>query len=72
MLVAQARWLPQYRAALPAARRRLAAGPGLARYGTQGACRKAAAGVASVAARAARTEKKRKSGKKLDIAEPEG
>jgi alpha-galactosidase len=72
MLVAQARWLPQYRAAIPAARRRLAAGPNLARFGTQGAARKAAAGVAKVAARTAATEKKRRAGKKLDIAEPEG
>lgn len=39
MLVRQARWLPQYSRAIAAARKRLASGPVLARFGTRGAAR---------------------------------
>jgi alpha-galactosidase len=39
MLVAQAAWLPNYAAAIPAARSRLATGPDLARFGTEGVAR---------------------------------
>ena len=72
MLVAQAKWLPQYRAGIAAAKRSLAGEPSLARFDTTGACRKAMAGVAAVARRTAATAAKRKAGKALDIAEPEG
>ena len=36
MLVAQARWLPQYRGEIAAAKKRLAAGPRLGTHGTRG------------------------------------
>jgi alpha-galactosidase len=39
MLLAQAQWLPQYRRALPAARRRLATEPRLGKIKTRGAAR---------------------------------
>ncbi len=39
LLVAQARWLPQYRRAIPAARRRFAGERKLGRYGTRGFAR---------------------------------
>ncbi len=72
MLVAQAKWLPQYRAGIAAAKRSLAREPSLARFDTTGACRKAMSGVKTVARRSAATAAKRKAGKALDIAEPEG
>ncbi len=72
MLVAQAKWLPQYRYAIPEARRLLAKEPKLARFGTAGACRKEMAGVKAVAKRNAATAAKRKAGKALNITEPEG
>jgi alpha-galactosidase len=72
MLIAQARWLPQYKTAIPAARRRFAAEPRLGTQSTTGAARKAVAGVKTVTKRNARTAAARKAGKKLDVAEPEG
>ncbi|MCX7934051.1 MAG: alpha-glucosidase/alpha-galactosidase [Planctomycetota bacterium] len=39
MLVAQAKWLPQYKHAIPEAKKRLAVEKPLARYGTKGAAR---------------------------------
>jgi alpha-galactosidase len=72
MLVAQARWLPQYRGEVPAAKRRLAAEPRLGTRGTAGAARKPPAAAAAVAARTRRTAARRRAGRKLDIAEPEG
>ena len=39
MLVAQAKWLPNYASAIPEAVKRLASGPELARFGTGGAAR---------------------------------
>ncbi|NLL84421.1 MAG: alpha-galactosidase [Lentisphaerae bacterium] len=72
MLVAQAKWLPQYKPELAKIRRSLAKEPKLARFDTTGACRKAAADVKTVAKRNAATAAKRKSGKALNIAEPEG
>lgn len=45
MLVAQAKWLPQYAKAIPATRRRLAAEPSLARHDTRGGARRPARGV---------------------------
>ena len=39
LLVAQAKWLPQYQAAIPAARKRLADGKPLGTHSTKGAAR---------------------------------
>lgn len=72
MLVAQAKWLPQYRSEITAAKRRLTKEPSLARFDTTGACRKAMADVKTVGKRTAATAAKRKAGKALNIAEPEG
>ena len=72
MLVAHAKWLPQYRADIAVAKRRLAKEPPLARFDTTGACRKAIADVQTVAKRTAATAAKRKAGKALNIAQPEG
>jgi alpha-galactosidase len=72
LLVAQAKWLPQYRYAVPEAKRRLAKEPKLARFGTAGACRKKQASVKTVGKRNAATAIKRKAGKALNITEPEG
>ena len=72
MLVAQAKWLPQYRYVLAEAKRRLAKEPKLARFGTSGACRKKQASVKAVTKRNAVTAAKRKAGKALNITEPEG
>ena len=72
LLIAQARWLPQYREAIPAAKKRFASEPRLGTHSTRGAARKAVAGAKQVAKRNARTVAGRKAGKKLDIAEPEG
>ena len=72
MLVAQAKWLPQYRTTIAAAKRRLAREPSLARFDTTGACRKAMATIKTVAKRTAATAAKRKAGQALNIVEPEG
>ncbi len=72
MLVAQARWLPQYKGEVPEAKRRLAAEPRLGTHDTRGAARKEMADVQTVAARNVKTAAKRRAGRKLDIAEPEG
>lgn len=72
MLIAQARWLPQYRSQIPAIKRRFAKEAKLARFDTTGACRKVQADVATVAKRNAATAAKRKAGKMLNITEPEG
>ena len=72
MLIAQAKWLPQYRAQIPAIRRRFAKAEKLARFDASGACRKAFADVKTVARRNAATAAKRKAGKMLNITEPEG
>ena len=72
MLVAQAKWLPQYRHVLAESKRRLAKEPKLARFGTSGACRKKQASVKAVTKRNAVTAAKRKAGKALNITEPEG
>ena len=72
MLLAEARWLPQYRHVIPAVKRRFASAPRLARFGTEGAARKKMADVKTVSARNAATAAKRKSGRMLNITEPEG
>ncbi len=72
LLLAQARWLPQYKPSLAAVRRRLAAGLRLATHSTAGAARKREAGVGDVARRNACTAARRRAGRQLDIAEPEG
>ncbi|MEI6211730.1 MAG: alpha-glucosidase/alpha-galactosidase [bacterium] len=72
MLIAQAKWLPQYREELPAAKKRFASEPRLGTRSTRGAARKGVASVKQVAKRNAQTAAKRKSGRKLNIAEPEG
>ena len=72
MLIAQAKWLPQYRAQMPAVKRRYAKAEKLARFDSTGACRKAEADVATVGKRNAATAAKRKAGKILNITEPEG
>ncbi len=72
MLVAQAKWLPQYKGEIAAAKRRLASEPRLGIHGIEGAARKEMADVKAVAARNAKTAAKRKAGKKIDVAEPEG
>ena len=72
MVVAEAKWLPQYKGEIAAAKKRLAAGPRLGTHGTKGAARKEMADVKTVAERNAKTAAKRKAGKKLDVAEPEG
>jgi len=72
MLAAQAKWLPQYRYAIPEAKRRLAREPKLARFSAEGACRKTLANVKTVGKRNAATAAKRKAGRALNITEPEG
>ncbi len=72
MLVAQSKWLPQYKNIIASTKRRLSREPSLARFDTTGTCRKEHADAKTVAKRNAATAKKRKSGKALDIAEPEG
>ena len=72
MLVAQAAWLPQYAEEIPAAKKRLKSEKPLGTHKGTGAARKKVATVSVVGKRNKQTESKRKSGKALDIAEPEG
>ncbi len=69
MLVAQAKWLPQYADAIAGARARLKQEPSLARFSTTGAARKKApSGGKTAKARRPATRKPRV---EIDIAEPE-
>ena len=72
MLIAEAKWLPQYRAQMPNIKRRFAKAKKLARFDSTGACRKSEADAATVSRRNAATAAKRKAGKMLNITEPEG
>lgn len=72
MLVAQAKWLPQYAHAIPAAKKRLKSEKPLGTWTWRGSARKETATAAQVAVRNRKTAAARKAGQKLDIAEPEG
>jgi alpha-galactosidase len=72
LLLAQSRWLPQYRDEIPAAKKRFAVGPRLGTHGNRGAARKGMASVKAVAARNAQTAAERRAGRTIDIAEPKG
>jgi alpha-galactosidase len=72
MLVAQAQWLPQYAHAIPEAKKRLKREKALGTWTWTGVARKQVNGTEAVAVRNRKTAAKRKAGKQLDIAEPEG
>ncbi len=72
MLIAQAKWLPQYKGQMAAVKRRFAQSEKLARFDSTGACRKPEVDAATVGRSNAATAAKRKAGKMLNISEPEG
>ncbi|MCL1856632.1 MAG: alpha-glucosidase/alpha-galactosidase [Kiritimatiellaeota bacterium] len=72
MLIAQAKWLPQYKGSLAATKKRFASEKKLGTWTWEGVGRKQLATATAVTKRNAATAAKRKAGKKLDIAEPEG
>ncbi len=68
MLVAQAAWLPQYKQAIPAAKKRLASAPDLRSYQGKGAARLKVASVAQMKKNAARSRKSAQAADKAELA----